>query len=57
VGEDVLHKCVTFASASLILLQLDKLEFAKRFEDILEIILSNAEMNITHIEPVKRRGV
>jgi hypothetical protein len=52
-ASNLLHEGITFASASLILLQLDKLKFAKRFEDVLEVILSNAEVNITHIESVE----
>lgn len=53
----LLHKCVTFAAASLVLLQLDKLESAERVKDILEVCFSDAEVNITHIKSVKRRGV
>lgn len=54
---DLLHKCVSFAATSLILLQLNKFELAEWFEDILEVGFSDAEMNITHIESVKWRGV
>lgn len=53
---NILHKTVAPAATSLILLELDKLELTKRFEDILEIIFSDTEMNVTNVQPVKRRG-
>jgi hypothetical protein len=38
-------------------LQLNEFELAEWFEDILEVGFSDAEMDITHIESVKWRGV
>jgi hypothetical protein len=54
---DILHKCVSFASSSFILLQLDKFQLAKGLEDILKIALSDAEVNITNVKPVEWRRV
>jgi hypothetical protein len=36
---------------------LDKFKLAKRLKNILEVIFSDAEMDITHIQPVKRGRV
>lgn len=56
-GYNLLHKSITPAATSLVLLQLDKFEFAKRLKDVLEVTFSDAEMNVTHVQPVKWSSV
>jgi hypothetical protein len=51
--DNILNEGVTLASTGFVLLQLNKLELAEWFEDIGEIFLSNAEMDITDIESVE----
>ena len=51
--ESLLNKSITFAAASLVLLKLYEFELAEGFENILEVVFSDAEMNITHIKSVK----
>lgn len=50
---DLLHEAISPAPTSLILLQLDEFEFAKWLKNILEVTLSDTEMNVTHIQPVE----
>lgn len=54
---DLLHKRKTLAPTILLLLQLDKFELTEWFEDMLEVIFSDAEMDVTHIESMERGGV
>lgn len=51
----LLNESITTAASSFVFLKLDKFEFAEWFKDILDIILSDTEMNVTNIQPVKRR--
>lgn len=53
--ECLLNKSIASATSSFIFLKLNKFKFAKRLENILEIGFSDTEMNITNIQPVKRR--
>lgn len=52
-GRYLLDETVTTAAAAVILLQLDKLELTKWLEDVLQILLCNAEVDIANIQPVK----
>ncbi len=54
---NLLNKTVTTAAARVILLQLDKLELAEGLENILEILLRNAEVDVAHIQAVERNRV
>jgi hypothetical protein len=54
---DVLDKTVASAATVVILLQLHKFELAKRFKDILEVCLGDAEVDVAYIEPVEGDGV
>ncbi len=51
--ENSLNKAITATASLILLLQLDKFEFAERFEDVLQITFSDAEMNITHIKSME----
>lgn len=50
----LLYKPVATTSTLLFFLQLDELEFAKWLENILQIALSDAEMDVAYIQPMKR---
>ena len=51
-----LNKPIASAAASLVLLQLNKFELAKRFEDVLQVTLGDAEMDIANVQTVERNG-
>lgn len=48
-----LYKPVATAATGVILLELDKFEFAKRLEDILKVLLSDAEVDIANVQAVE----
>ena len=54
--QHLLNKPIASAAASLVLLQLNKLELSKRFEDVLQVTLGDAEMDVANIQTVKRNG-
>lgn len=53
----LLHESVATAASCIILLKLDELEFAEWLEDILKILLSDAEVNIANVQTVERDRV
>ena len=55
--EDSLYKPITAAAAVVVLLELDELELAKGLEDILEILLGDAEVDVADVETVKGDGI
>lgn len=55
--QHILDKPVASAPTAIILLQLHKLELAKRLKDVLKVRLCDAEMDVAHVEPVERDGV
>lgn len=54
---DILYKSVTTAPAVVVLLELDKLEFAKGLKNILQILLRNTKMDVAHVKTVERNRV
>jgi hypothetical protein len=56
-GGDLLDKSITSTATLILLLELHKFKLTEWFEDILEITLSNAEMDISNVEPMKRNRV
>ena len=54
---DVLYKPVAAAAAIVVLLELDELEFAKRFEHVLEILLGDTKVDVSHVETVEGNRV
>lgn len=50
---DLLNKPISTAATSVILLELGELKLAKRLEDVLKILLSDAEVDIANIQTVK----
>lgn len=52
-SDNLLHEAVTTTSSTLLLLKLGKLQLAKRFKDILQILFSDAEMDVTNIKTVE----
>lgn len=53
----LLHESIATAASRIVLLKLDKLEFAEWLEDILKILLSDAEVNIANVQTVERDRV
>jgi hypothetical protein len=53
----LLHEAVAPAATGVILLELDEFELAERLEHSLEVVLCDGEMNVAHIEAVKRNTV
>lgn len=50
----VLYETVASTTSLFFLLQLHKFELAKRFKNILQITLGDAEMDVPDVQPVKR---
>ena len=51
--DNLLYEAISFTTSGFFPLQLDKVKFAKRLENILQIALSDTEMNITDIQPME----
>lgn len=49
----LLDKAITTAATGIILLELDKLQLAKWLEDVLKILLSDAEVDVANIQAVE----
>lgn len=56
-GGYALHKSISTAAPRVVLLQLDKLELAKRLKHGLQIVLCDVEVNVAHVQPVERYRV
>lgn len=54
---NILYESVTTAPTVVVLLELDELELAEWLEDILQILLGNAEVDVSHVETVERNRV
>ena len=52
-SKDILYKPIATAAAVVVLLELNKLELAKRLEYVLEVLLRDAEMDVADIEAVE----
>lgn len=53
MGGYVLHEAITTATPLLILLELHKLELAKRLEHGLQVVLRHVEVDIADVEAVE----
>ena len=53
----VLYKAIASAATRFFFLQLDKLKLAKGLEDVLQVTLSDAEVDVAYVEPVERDRV
>lgn len=53
----LLHESIATAASCVVLLELNELEFAEWLEDILKILLSDAEVNIANVQTVERDRV
>lgn len=49
----LLYESVATAATGIVLLELDEFELAKRLEDILKILLSDAEVDIANVQTVE----
>ena len=52
-GKNILYEAVTPAATLFLLLELDEIKLSERLEDILQITLGDAEMDIPYVESVK----
>jgi hypothetical protein len=55
-GVGLLYKPIATATTVVVFLKLDELQFAKRLENILEILFGDTEVNIAYIEAVEGNG-
>lgn len=53
----LLHKAVASAASGIVLLELDEFKLAKGLENILKILLSDAEMNVANVQTMEGNRV
>lgn len=53
----VLYKSIATAAPGIVFLKLDELEFAERLEDVLQVLFSDAEVDISDVEAVEGNRV
>lgn len=56
-GQDLLDKTISSTTSSFLLLKLNKLKLTKGFENVLQILFSNAEVDVSNIEAMEGNGV